>query len=270
MSTGSNPNDEALRRLQLRRIEGSISAVSEDRVIVEAPIALSYNGQAYAVMMATPVHLDDFALGFSLSEGIVQRASEWRLIEVRKTDQGICIDMHIPQARFDLLRTRQRHLIGNSSCGVCGTELLQTLAREVPYLRQDLSRIDVACVRESLKALASAQPLNHISGGVHAAAYVHADGMLVREDVGRHNALDKVIGARAGRDLGAGFAIISSRASWELVQKTAAAGIPLLAAVSAPTSAAVDLAEQCGLTLIAFARNQSMNFYTHAHRLIGA
>jgi formate dehydrogenase accessory protein FdhD len=249
------------------RIQGSERERFDDTVIEEAAIALVYNGSTHAVMMATPIDLEDFGLGYSLTEGIVATAAEWRFIETHRHDGGISIEMHIPQARFDALQLRRRQLIGNSACGLCGSESLLAAQRPLAALTEPPSTFAAEHIFKALRALAAAQPLNQGSGGVHAAGYAHERGLLVREDVGRHNALDKLIGARARANLGTGFVVMTSRASYELVHKTVSAGIPLLATVSAPTSAAIELARTSGLTLIAFARGERMNVYSHEQRI---
>ena len=260
-------NFSALRTFPAVGIDGTQRQPFDDRVIVEAAIALVYNGTAHAVMMATPCDLEDFALGFSLSENVVAGPSEWRFIEARSNERGTTIEMHIPQARFDALQLRRRSLAGNSACGLCGAESLHAALRPLAPISASAAIFSSADIHSALHALANAQPLNQASGGVHAAGFAHTGGLLVREDVGRHNALDKLIGARARQGLDAGFAVITSRASYELVHKTASVGIELLATVSAPSSAAIELAQQCGLTLIAFAREGRMNLYTHPERL---
>jgi formate dehydrogenase accessory protein FdhD len=249
------------------RIQGAGRERFDDTVIEEAAIALVYNGITHAVMMATPIDLEDFGLGYSLSEGIVAAAPEWSFIETHRHDGGISVEMHIPQSRFDALQLRRRQLMGNSACGLCGSESLQAALRPLPVLPDSGPLIDTGRIFEALRTLASAQLLNSRSGGVHAAGYAHELGLLVREDVGRHNALDKLIGAHARASLGPGFVVMTSRASYELVHKTVSAGIPLLATVSAPTSAAIELARSSGLTLIAFARGERMNVYCHEQRI---
>ena len=257
-----------LRSFPALRVHGAQRHAFDDRVIQESAIALVYNGTAYAVMMATPCDLEDFALGFSLSEGIVASRSEWQFIEARGDVHGITLEMHIPQVRFDALQLRRRNLVGNSACGVCGAESLRAALRPLAKVNAREAGFSTSNIHSALDALARAQAMNRASGGVHAAGFAHADGLLVREDVGRHNALDKLIGARAQAGLDAGFVVITSRASYELVHKTASVGIELLASVSAPTSAAIELAQQCGLMLIAFARDQRLNLYTYPERLV--
>ncbi|MDZ4813278.1 MAG: formate dehydrogenase accessory sulfurtransferase FdhD [Pseudomonadota bacterium] len=257
-----------LRSFPALRVHGAQRHAFDDSVIQESAIALVFNGIAFAVMMATPCDLEDFALGFSLSEGVVASRSEWRFIEARSDAQGITLEMHIPQTRFDALQLRRRNLAGNSACGLCGAESLRAALRPLATVKASEARFSASDVHNALDALAQAQALNRASGGVHAAGFAHEDGLLVREDVGRHTALDKLIGARARAGVDAGFVVITSRASYELVHKTASVGIELLASVSAPTSAAIELAQQCGLTLIAFARDQRMNLYTYPERLV--
>lgn len=248
------------------RIEGWQRTRFKDRVIHELPIAMLYNGVSHAVMMATPSDLEDYALGFSLSEGIVENAGQFSFIEVVHSDLGLSLEMGIPQARFDLLRERQRHLGATSGCGLCGVESLQAAIRVAPTVTSN-ERISVTAINDAIRVLSERQPLNNESGGVHAAGYVHAEGILVREDVGRHNAMDKLIGALARRNLGEGFLVLSSRASYELVHKAAMANIAIVVAISAPTSMAIKLAESSGITLIGFARGEQMNVYTHEFRI---
>ncbi len=249
------------------RIDRGQRTEFNDRVIEETPIAMLYNGVSHAVMMATPTDLEDFALGFSLSEGIIENTGQFSFIEAVKSDKGLSLEMTIPQARFDLLDERRRHLGAASGCGLCGIESLQAAMRPAPRVDSN-QKIGVNEISAGIQALSERQPLNNESGGVHAAGFVHANGILVREDVGRHNALDKLIGALAKQNHGEGFLVLSSRASYELVHKAAMAGIAIVVAISAPTSIAIQLAEACGITLVCFARGEQMNVYTHAERLI--
>ncbi|MGH8216823.1 MAG: formate dehydrogenase accessory sulfurtransferase FdhD [Rhodanobacteraceae bacterium] len=241
-----------------------------DRMIAEAPIALVYNGVPFAVMMATPCDLEDFALGFALAEGIVESAGEYELVDILRAEQGISLQGLIPSHRFAALGERRRNLAGRSGCGLCGVESLEDAVRPLPVVTGG-PRITREAVVAGMRALARAQPLNAISGGAHAAGFVAGDGgVTVREDVGRHNALDKLIGALAvapGTRVDTGFLAITSRASWEIVHKAAHAGIAIIAAISAPTSLAVSAAEAAGITLIAFARDEAMNVYTHPRRI---
>jgi FdhD protein len=249
------------------RVDGGTSESFTDHVVEETPVALLYNGRSYAVMMATPCDLEDFALGFALTEGIVERADEFRLVDCQRTAHGISLQAAIPQRRFDALAERSRNLAGRSGCGLCGVETVEAAIRPVRRL-DDRSCVSAAAIREGLQQLARAQPLNRISGGVHAAGFMHANGILVREDVGRHNALDKLVGALAIATLGTGgFLIITSRASYEIVHKAAAAGIAIVVAMSAPTDLAIRLAAEAAITLVAFARGRTMTIYSHADRV---
>jgi formate dehydrogenase accessory protein FdhD len=256
-------NSEPLREVAAIRIDGEGRDPRRDRVAEETAVAMVYNGRSHAVMMATPADLEDFALGFSLSEGIVAAPAEWALRDVQHGGDGIELHMTIPPSRLDALDTRRRNLPGRAGCGLCGADALATAIRPV---RRVAARapVSVATLREALAALHDGQVLNRQCHGLHAAGFAHANGLLLREDVGRHNALDKVIGARARAGLDDGFLVITSRASYEIVHKAAEAGIALLAAISAPTALAIRLAEQAGLTLVAFARAEGMSVYAHA------
>ncbi|MDR0184647.1 formate dehydrogenase accessory sulfurtransferase FdhD [Lysobacter arvi] len=260
--------NEPLQPVRAWRLRADDRASHEDRVIVETPVALLYNGDSFAVMMATPDSLEDFALGFALGEGIVRDASEFRLVDVVRHAQGIALHAAIPQARFDALAERRRGMEGRSGCGLCGVERLQAAMRPVPRVTSRI-RVDTAAIHAALDALAAQQPLNALSGGVHAAGFAHAGGLLVREDVGRHNALDKLVGAMSRQAIapGAGFAVITSRASYEMVHKAATAGIGVMVAISAPTDLAIRTADAAGVTLAAFARGDSLNVYAHPERI---
>lgn len=262
--------DAGTRALNALRIGEGSRNEHADKVITEAPIALVYNGVSFAVMLATPCDLSDFALGFALAEGIVGNADEFELVDMLTTMRGITLQGLIPTQRFEALRARRRSLAGRSGCGLCGIESLEDALRPVPVVSSGL-HINRATIAAGMRALAANQPLNAITGGAHAAAFIVPDGNVsVREDVGRHNALDKLIGALAlDRNTRAsdGFLAITSRASWEIVAKAAHAGIAVIAAISAPTSLAIEAAEAAGITLIAFARDEAMNVYTHAGRV---
>lgn len=271
-----DPLQTGLRAAAALRIDGEQRQAFSDRVVEETPVAMLYNGYSYAVMMATPADLDDFALGFALTEGIIERADEFELVDCLRTEHGISLQALIPQARLDALEQRKRNLAGRSGCGLCGVESLQEAIQ--PLRRVESSAcIEITMVNRGLQQLAERQPLNRLSGGVHAAGFVHANGIIVREDVGRHNALDKLIGALVRSDANAGsanarreragFLAITSRASYEIVHKAASVEIAVIAAISAPTSLAIRLADQAGITLIGFARDSSMNVYTHPQRL---
>lgn len=262
-------NPPGLETVGLLRLDEGDARARAEPVVVETPVALLYNGRPHAVMMATPTDLHDFALGFALTEGIVADAGEFALVDTTCGDEGIALHAAIPQPRFDALDARQRTQEGRSGCGLCGKQSLADVVRPVAPVSSGL-RFDATRIHGALDALAARQPLNAASGGVHAAAFVHGDGVLVREDVGRHNALDKTIGAlvRAGLRAGDGFVVATSRASFEIVHKAATMGVPLVVAISAPTTLAVRLADAAGLTLVAFARGGAMNVYTHAGRIV--
>ena len=250
-------------------VAGDASGIREEWVIEETPVALLYNGLSFAVMMTTPADLEDFALGFAIFEGIVAAADEFSLVDVVHGEHGIALHAAIPQRRFDALEQRQRGLEGRSGCGLCGIATLEAALQPVRTVGAGL-RIGTARIHEGLSRLSQHQPLNARSGGVHAAGFVHGDDILVREDVGRHNALDKLVGAmlRASPaiDPQSGFLAVTSRASYEIVHKAANAGIPMIVAMSAPTGLAIRQAEATGITLIAFARDARMNVYTGRER----
>ncbi len=263
---------EGARALPVRRVRGGHSAELLDWVADEVPVALEYNGVSHAVMLATPLDLEDFALGFSLSEGILQGPDELYGVEEQPGPQGITLKLEIASGAFARLKERRRTLAGRTGCGLCGTESLAHVARDLPALPatggQVLRREAIA---HAMSQFCEQQTLQQATGAVHAAAWCSADGELrwLREDVGRHNALDKLIGAlaRMGVEASEGFIAVTSRASFEMVQKTAMAGVPLLAAVSAPTSFAVATATQAGMTLVGFARGQDLVVYCHPERL---
>ncbi len=245
---------------------------TQDCLAEETPVALIYNGVSHAVMLATAQDLEDFALGFSLSEGIVQNVSELYSVEVQVQENGIELHCDIASERFTQLKERRRTLAGKTGCGLCGAEnLAQAMHYPVPLKMKKI--FEVASIILGLEGIASQQKLQQKTGATHASAYVQANGTvsLVREDVGRHNALDKLVGALAKLECDkAGFIITTSRASFEMVQKTASAGVGMLVAVSAPTGLAVRVAEQCGLTLVGFARENRFVVYSHAENIMNA
>jgi FdhD protein len=242
----------------------------EDRIAAEVPVALTYNRVAYVVMMATPDELEDFALGFSLTEGLIGQPADLLGINVIPRAGGLELAMIITEDCFDRLATRRRNMAGRTGCGLCGAENLQQAVRLPMPVPQRLT-LSHAALQRAVDALETHQPLQAATGATHAAAWCDRDGQILclREDVGRHNALDKLLGSllRGGFDASQGFVLVSSRASYEMVYKTAAAGIELLAAVSAPTTLAVEFGVRCGLTLVGFARPGRHNLYTHPERL---
>ncbi|MBX3683378.1 MAG: formate dehydrogenase accessory sulfurtransferase FdhD [Thauera sp.] len=251
---------------------GTDSAIlGEDAVAEEAPVALVYNGFSHAVMLATPQDLEDFALGFTLSEGIAASARELHDIDVVEHALGCEVRMALAGERFAAMRERRRALAGRTGCGLCGIESLAQLQRALPPARLADTAIHPGALERAQAELAALQPLFQLTGAVHAAAWCRRDGSvaLVREDVGRHNALDKLIGAIATRGCGFddGFVLMTSRASYEIVQKAATVGIAAIAALSAPTGMAVRLAEAAGVTLVGFARGHRHSVYTHPQRM---
>jgi formate dehydrogenase accessory protein FdhD len=226
----------------------------------ETPVALLFNGIPHVVMMCTPQDLEDFALGFALSEGIIERADELEIVESLQRDDGIAVHLAIPSARMAALDDRRRNLPGRSGCGMCGAETLSEAMRPVRRV-SECAAITPQRLLRGFERLGSLQPLNQRSGSLHAAAALIGDELLVREDVGRHNAVDKVIGALARNDQSADALLVTSRASYELVHKAAQFGIGTLAAVSAPTALAVRLSRQAGMTLYAFARENRLTRY---------
>lgn len=243
---------------------------ADDAVVEEVPVAFVCNGIAHAVMLATPTDLDDFALGFALSEGLIATPSELVDVEMVTTPEGIELHLQLTAERFHGFKATRRRLAGRTGCGLCGRESLAEAIPPVPLVANQL-RIDAAALTRAMAVLPSAQPLHRQSGGVHAAAWVTVEGeiKLLREDVGRHNALDKMIGAlvRARIAPASGFALVTSRASHELVHKAASAGIELLAAVSAPTAMAVRNAEAAGVTLVGWLRDRGFSIYTGSVRI---
>lgn len=247
---------------------------AQDDLAEETPVALIYNGVSHAVMLATAQDLEDFALGFSLSEGIVSSASELYSIETQQQRNGIELHCEIASERFVELKQRRRTLAGKTGCGLCGAESLEQAVRyPKPLVTEEVFSASV--IARGLAAIQSQQGLQQKTGATHASAYVLADGSvyLLREDVGRHNALDKLVGALEKIRikqlcLPSGFVITTSRASFEMVQKTASAGVAMLVAVSAPTGLAVRVAEQCGLTLVGFARKDRYVVYSHGGRIL--
>jgi FdhD protein len=258
-------------RRPIRRWRGGKVAQLVDAIAEEVPVALVYNDRPHVVMMATPRDLDDFALGFSLSEAIVGSPEELEVLGTQTLLEGIEIRLRIPAARAEALEARHRNLTGRTSCGLCGAQALEDAVRQPPPVGTG-PRIDAAILERALAQLHDLQPLNVATGATHAAAWVRVDGevALLREDVGRHNALDKLIGAMAKTAIPVdeGFAVVTSRASYEMVQKSATVGIALLAAISAPTALAIHLAEETGMTLIGFARAEGHVIYANPERIL--
>lgn len=252
------------------RRRGDSTQHVQDVIAEEVPVALLYNGQPHAVMMATVADLEDFALGFSMTEGIIATPAQCLAIERHDVLAGIELHVRIDDGQAAALGERTRMLTGRTGCGLCGTSTLEAAVRHPPPVQSQIS-IDAPTLMRALQDMPALQIINRLSGATHAAAWADRDGQiqLLREDVGRHNALDKLIGAmlRNQVDPAQGFALVSSRASYEMVMKAAAAGIGLLAAVSAPTALAITLANSTDLTLVGFARRDGYAVYSHPRRL---
>ena len=271
------PDDATLRpagasQATVTTYRGSRTERSTDWLADEVPVALVFNGISHVVMLATPADLEDFALGFGLTEGLLAEASELHDVEVHESALGIEVHMAVAGACEFRLKERRRNLTGRTGCGLCGTESLEHVHRALPAFTVGAQRIHVtaAAVSRALRTLREAQALQQSTGAAHAAAWCSSDGeaLLLREDIGRHNALDKLVGAmsRAGTDASQGFVCVTSRASFEMVQKTAMTGASMLVAVSAPTVLAVRTAEAAGLALAGFARREDFVAYTAPER----
>jgi FdhD protein len=252
-------NDALLPHQPLAQVRALLSDGSSqpEWVAEETPVALVYNGISHAVMMATPADLEDFALGFSLSEGLLAHAGELLDIETEAAEEGISLQLRVTAACEARLKERRRTLAGRTGCGLCGIDSLRQVRLDLPSVKVPAA-VDTGAIRKAMASLPAAQVLNARCGGVHAATWCAPDGgiLLAREDVGRHNALDKLVGAVAGAGLDpqAGFVAVSSRASFEMVQKTLVLRASLLASVSAPTAMAIRVAQSHGLALVSFVR----------------
>lgn len=245
------------------------SSLSQDSIAHESPVAMVYNGISHAVMMASPIDLEDFALGFSLTEGIIETPQELYDLEIEQSSQGLSVSMQISSERFAYLKAQRRNMTGRTGCGLCGTESLEQAVR--PVRASDLGVVvEDAAIQRAVAALRDFQPLQAATGATHVAAWCTLEGEVVagREDVGRHNALDKLIGCQVkiNNNFRQGFALISSRASFEMVQKSAAVGIGCLVAVSAPTALAIEQAQAAGIMLVGFARQNRHVIYHPGQR----
>ncbi|MFP7672707.1 formate dehydrogenase accessory sulfurtransferase FdhD [Marivita sp. S0852] len=237
----------------------------------ETPVALVFDGTTAAVMMASPADVEDFAMGFALTEGFITGPRDVIDFEIVAHDLGIEARFWLTGHRAEAIRQRQRNMLGPVGCGLCGIDSLEQAVRTLPVLRSENARLSRIAVARAAERLQAHQPLHDQTRAVHAAGFCNADGDIVvaREDVGRHNALDKLIGAllRGGVDPGQGAIVLTSRISVDMVQKTVIAGCPVLIAVSAPTAHALRLAQQARLTLAAFARGGTFDIYSHPERI---
>jgi formate dehydrogenase accessory protein FdhD len=261
--------------LKARRLTSDGAELRDEVVAQEVAVALVYNGLSHAVMMATPCDLEDFARGFSLTEHIVERPSEIYDVELadRRAEfggRGIEVNLEIASQRMAALQQRRRSLAGRTGCGLCGVDSLEAALRPVPATRATAT-VARSAIARAMAALPPQQRINRDNGATHAAGWATLDGTLVtvREDVGRHNALDKLAGALAtlGKLGEPGFVVVTSRCSYEMVQKAAAIDAAAIAAVSAPTSLAIETAEQAGLALVAFVRDNRLTVYAHGERI---
>lgn len=250
---------------------GGKQTQTTDWLADEVPVSLVFNGLSHAVMLATPLDIEDMAIGFAFTEGFLQRRAELYGVEVETTPLGIEAQLEVSSACFARLKDRRRSLAGRTGCGLCGTESLEHVHLSPPPLRARPA-VQASAIADALKAVQRFQVLQRSTGAVHAAAWCDLSGsvLLCREDVGRHNALDKVIGAMLVRqvDPSTGFLLVTSRASFEMVQKTAMAGVSMLIAISAATERAQRVATGAGVCLVGFARQSNFVAYTFPDRIL--
>ena len=275
-------SNASLSEVNVTRWRNGEVSQTTDKVAEEVPIALIYNGVSHAVMLATPQDLEDFALGFSLSEGILQSKSELYDIEIVTQPQGIELRLDVATEAFVKLKEKRRSLVGRTGCGLCGAESLEQALR-LPEKTLNLVEnntsstgaasslvIPASSIIKAFRTIQTTQVLQQATGATHACAWVDVSGevQLLREDVGRHNAMDKLIGALAKLPKKTdGFVLTSSRASVEMVQKVAIAGFDILAAISAPTGLAIRIAEDYGVTLVGFLRDNQFVMYANPQRI---
>ena len=261
-STLDKPLDGVEERSVLLRHSEQLRSSAMDYVAQETPVALAYNGESHAVMMASPIDLHDFALGFSITERIIDHTSDIRAVEIRPAAQGITVNIQIKPALMERLKGKRRQLSGRSGCGICG---ITDLAAALPIIEPlaDSLLPSHAVIDHAVTRLKNNQILQQQCGAVHCAGLFTGDGELVvlREDVGRHNALDKLIGSQINNMQSDYFIVMSSRASHELIAKVAISGINTLVTISAATSLAVDLAEKTNLNLVGFVRDKRQIIY---------
>lgn len=255
---------------RISRRDGLVTT-SDRNVAEEVPVAFSYGGSTHAVMMASPVDLEDFAVGFSLTEGIIVEASQIEAIDVIRSEKGFDVQITLFDEQADALRTRRRQMAGPVGCGLCGIESIEQAVRTVADVSNHQMSLSVSDLVAAMDALQGAQPIFRQTRAVHGAAfYSPAKGLIAaREDVGRHNALDKLAGAvlRQGHRGGEGAVVVTSRISVEMVQKAAIIGSPVLAAVSAPTALAIETAQDAGMTLVALLRGEDLEIFTRPDRI---
>ena len=253
------------------RWEAGRRSEREEQIVEETPVAIVYNGIPHVVMMATPTDLEDFALGFSLTEELIGSPADLEGIEIERYSRGVEIKVRVAERCAAVIGERTRRLTGRTGCGICGSDSVDAVLKQIHPVEHK-APIQVSAVERAMASLGASQPLNAAAGAVHAAAWARRDGalLLVREDVGRHNALDKLVGAAVAAQVrpAEGFVLVTSRASFEMVQKVTVLGAPLLAAISGPTGLAVRVAQASGLTLVGFARGDRLTVYTHPEQLV--
>lgn len=264
-------NDSMMNTSAQVRVIRAHSGAALDSVVNEVPVALQYNGISHAVMLCTPNDLECFGVGFSLSEGIIESPTQIFGIVIEPSQAGLTVAMEIASGPFMKLKFRRRSMVGRTGCGICGVDSLDAVERDIPVVPSQ-AHFPVAALTRAAQALPAQQMLQKLTGAAHAACHVSASGEIshVKEDVGRHNALDKCLGSLARASMHRhGAIVVTSRASLEMVQKTAAIGYGILAAISAPTAAAISLADKLGVTLIGFLRGEQYVVYTHPESLDG-
>ncbi len=258
-------------RVECQARRHDVTARSSRVIPEETPIAFTYGGSTHAVMMATPADLEDFAVGFAITEGLVDESQDVGEVEVVVSSAGIELRTWLAGGRQDAYAARKRSMAGPTGCGLCGIESLEAATRELPTL-ENLLTVRAEGLIEAMERMPGLQTINQETRAVHAAAFWNptSGALLVREDVGRHNALDKLAGALARQGFAAtqGVVLMTSRVSVELVQKAARIGAPIIAAVSAPTALAVRSAEKCGMTLVAVMRGRDFEIFTHPGRIL--
>ncbi|TCM66621.1 FdhD protein [Acinetobacter calcoaceticus] len=259
--------NDGVELVTVQRYEQHSMQQQSDEVVQESPIALVYNGISHAVMMATPQDLVCFAKGFSLSEGILDSLQQLYALEIRHSAYGIEVEMQIASRAFSALKQHRRMLIGATGCGLCGIESLQQLGQQLPVVTHRAAQAWYAQIPSAIAQLKAQQRISQRTGGAHAAAWV-VQGQIVAlfEDVGRHNALDKLLGYLAEQqyDRSQGFVVMTSRASYELIRKCAYLNIALIACISAPTSLAIQMAQSAGIHLAGFCRGEGFVVYNRA------
>jgi len=266
-----NMAEQPIRRVPRIALRHGEATHGERALAVEVPVALTYNGSAHAVMMATPDDLEDFAIGFSMTEGIISNPAEIEHFDIVNSDAGIELRMWLNALPAERLAHRRRYIAGPTGCGLCGIDSLNEAVRPVPEVPAG-QRFTAHDIMQAVSEIAPRQTINRQTRSVHAAAFWRADFGLValREDVGRHNALDKLAGHlwRSGESASTGMVLATSRVSVEMAQKAAMMQAPMMVAISAPTALALEIAERAGITLVAVARDDGFEIFTHPHRII--